>query len=122
MTIIPDIDPILTMAPRPRASIAQPGEHLDDRHLGDVRTPTLIVHAAQDDVASRKSADLVEAKIGAQCRKKVILQNSYHMITLDNDKEIVAREIVDFLAVQRFKADVRPSQVSTVPRLRVMAG
>ncbi|WP_256380775.1 hypothetical protein [Herbaspirillum sp. B65] len=44
------------------------------------------------------------------------------MITLDNDKEIVAREIVDFLAVQRFKADVRPSQVSTVPRLRVMAG
>ncbi|MDR6397506.1 alpha/beta hydrolase [Herbaspirillum seropedicae] len=92
------------------------------RHLGDVRTPTLIVHAAQDDVASRKSADLVEAKIGAQCRRKVILQNSYHMITLDNDKEIVAREIIDFLAVQRFKADARPSPVSTVQRLRFMAG
>lgn len=92
------------------------------RELAEVHTPTLTVHAAQDDVASRKSADLIEAKITAPCRKKVILQNSYHMITLDNDKEIVAREIVDFLAVQRFKADARPSAVSTVKKLRFMAG
>lgn len=70
------------------------------RHLGEVRTPTLIIHAAEDDVASRKSADLVEAKIGSRCCKKIILQNSYHMITLDNDKDIVARELIDFLAVQ----------------------
>lgn len=64
--------------------------------LGQVRTPTLIIHAQEDDVASTKSADLVEKNITSPIRKKIILQDSYHIITLDNEKELVANETIDF--------------------------
>lgn len=66
------------------------------RQLGKVTTPALIVHAEEDDVASPKSADLVESAIASPIKKKVILHNSYHIITLDNEKEVVAAETVDF--------------------------
>jgi carboxylesterase len=66
------------------------------RQLGQVTTPALIIHAEEDDVASTKSADLVESAIASPIKKKVILHNSYHIITLDNEKELVAADTVDF--------------------------
>src|SRR5471030_2663294 len=66
------------------------------RQLGKVSTPALIVHAEEDDVASTKSADLVESAIASPIKRKVILHNSYHIITLDNEKEVVAAEAVGF--------------------------
>lgn len=66
------------------------------KKLDQVRTPTLIIHAEEDDVASTKSADLVEAKISSSVRKKIILHDSYHIITLDNEKELVAAETIAF--------------------------
>ena len=64
--------------------------------LGQVRTPTLIIHAEEDDVSSIKSANLVEATISSPFKKKIILHDSYHIITLDNEKELVAGETIAF--------------------------
>jgi len=64
--------------------------------LGRVTAPALIIHAEEDDVASTKSADLVESGISSACRKKIILHDSYHIITLDNEKEQVAAETIAF--------------------------
>ncbi|GGC63579.1 alpha/beta hydrolase [Undibacterium terreum] len=66
------------------------------RGLEKVRTPALIIHAEEDDVATPKSADLVEQRISSVVKKKIILHDSYHIITLDNEKEKVAAETVDF--------------------------
>jgi len=66
------------------------------KNLKRVTAPALIMHAEEDDVASTRSADLVEAGIGSECKKKVILNDSYHIITLDNEKEKVAAETIKF--------------------------
>jgi carboxylesterase len=66
------------------------------RQLAQVSAPALIIHATEDDVASPKSADLVERSISSQFRRKVMLHDSYHIITLDNEKELVAAETVEF--------------------------
>lgn len=75
--------------------------------LEKVHCPTLIMHAEEDDVASTRSADLVESKIASTSKKKIILHDSYHIITLDNEKERVASEIIDFFG--QHTADVNLS-------------
>jgi|SRR5450830_14813 len=72
--------------------------------LDQVRCPTLIIHAEEDDVATPRSANLVESRISSTVKKKIILKNSYHIITLDNEKETVAAETVDF-----FNNNLNPS-------------
>ena len=53
--------------------------------LGHVRTPTLLIHAREDDVAGLANVRFVRKHIGADMVRDVIVENSYHMITLDND-------------------------------------
>lgn len=66
------------------------------KNLSQVTCPTLIMHAEEDDVATPKSADLVEARIASRVKEKILLHDSYHIITLDNEKERVASETVRF--------------------------
>ncbi len=61
-----------------------------------VKTPTLILHALEDDIASIRNADYVERHISSPVIKKVFLENSYHMLTMDNQKELVAQETIRF--------------------------
>jgi len=83
------------------------------RNLAKVKCPTLIIHAEEDDVASTRSADLVESQISSVFKKKVILHDSYHIITLDNEKELVASEVIDF-----FKTHEASDEVSYAPSLK----
>lgn len=66
------------------------------RGLARVRTPALIIHAQEDDVASPHSADFVAANISSVFQRKIILEDCYHIITLDNEKERVADESIAF--------------------------
>jgi carboxylesterase len=70
------------------------------RHLRQVTTPTLILHAQEDDTASTRSAELVNSCISSSIVRKVILNNSYHNITMDNDKDCVLNETLSFIAQQ----------------------
>ena len=70
------------------------------RNLCSVEAPTLVVHAIDDDTASTKSADFVGDRIGSQVVRKVFLGDSYHMITMDNERDVVVRETRDFLRAQ----------------------
>jgi carboxylesterase len=58
--------------------------------LHGIKTPTLILHALDDDVASIKNADYVERNIGAATVRKVLIEDTYHMLTLDKQKDRVA--------------------------------
>jgi carboxylesterase len=69
-------------------------------NLFRITVPTLILHAREDDTSSLRSADLVEQKVTSKIVRKVILENSYHMITMDNDKDLVVQETLNFVARQ----------------------
>lgn len=61
-----------------------------------ITAPALIIHATEDDVSTTRSADFVTDHIGSDRVVKVILHDSYHMITLDNEREQVAEETLRF--------------------------
>ncbi|MEO8557782.1 MAG: alpha/beta hydrolase, partial [Rhodospirillales bacterium] len=65
------------------------------RRLPKVAAPTLIVHAANDDVTSVRNADYVAQRLRAPVRQ-VRLHDSYHMITIDRERDHVAALTADF--------------------------
>lgn len=67
------------------------------KDLSLVTCPTLIIHSAEDETASLKNMDQVLANISSPVVKQLILQDSYHIITVDNEKENVVRSCIDFL-------------------------
>ncbi len=67
------------------------------KQLDQVRAPCLVVHAANDDVASVRNAQIVERSVGAEV-ETMLLHNSYHMVTVDQEhREVIARS-ADFFA------------------------
>jgi len=66
------------------------------RNLHKVTAPALVIHAMEDDVSTPRSADFVVNHIGSAKVQKILLHNSYHMITLDNEREQVANETIRF--------------------------
>jgi carboxylesterase len=71
------------------------GRHVE-RSLAKVRCDTLIVHAADDETASPRNAEAVHRRIGAAHKRKIMLGDSYHIVTMDNERELVARETIRF--------------------------
>lgn len=67
-------------------------------NLHRITTPTLVMHARQDDTSSLRSAELVATSVASPILRKVILENSYHIITMDNDKDLVVKETLNFAA------------------------
>ena len=66
------------------------------RNLHKVSAPALIIHAVEDDVSTPRSADFVATHIGSAEVHKIMLHDSYHMITMDNERERVADEAIKF--------------------------
>ena len=64
--------------------------------LPRVTAPTLLVHAREDDVASLRNVGFVRSRINATRVTELILDDSYHMITLDNEREAVNVETAGF--------------------------
>jgi carboxylesterase len=74
--------------------------------LRKVRQPALIVHPRDDDMASLKNAQYLQANLGGLV-DTLILDDSYHIVTLDQQRHIVAER------TQRF---VRGVEAETVAR------
>lgn len=68
------------------------------RRLGDVRAPCLVVHATEDDVSTPSNArDIVDGVTAAPV-ELVLLEDSYHMITIDRERRTVIARTADFVA------------------------
>lgn len=52
------------------------------RRMPTITTPALVLHSREDDITSRWNADYIERRIGGPV-VKVLLDNCYHMITVD---------------------------------------
>ena len=59
------------------------------RGLGSVRQPALIVHPRYDDMASLKNAHYLQTHLGGLV-DTLVLDDSYHMVTLDQQRHLVA--------------------------------
>ena len=70
------------------------------RNLGQVVCPhVLALHAEEDEVASLDNLRLLAVGLSsaAVSLKTVTVRNSFHMISIDNDRQQVVRETVDFV-------------------------
>jgi carboxylesterase len=67
------------------------------RNLKDVIASTLVIHAVDDETASPKNPDYILRHISSDVRKMIWLGNCYHIITVDNEREIVANETISFV-------------------------
>jgi carboxylesterase len=68
------------------------------KELSSIKTSILILHAREDDMTSIRNAQYIFDRIGSTDKTFIALENSYHMITIDNDKEKVVEETVRFLS------------------------
>ena len=66
------------------------------KSLPRITAPAIIIHAEEDEVASPRSAHHIAKNIGSKVVETVMLHNSYHMITIDNDREQVASDTIRF--------------------------
>lgn len=64
--------------------------------MSRITAPALVIHAVEDEVASPRSAHYIAEHIGSKVVEKVLLHNSYHMITVDNEREQVAADTLRF--------------------------
>ncbi|MES2360271.1 MAG: acyl-CoA-binding protein [Pseudomonadota bacterium] len=64
--------------------------------LKDMASETLVIHAREDELTSLNSANYLVEQIGGARARMVVLENSYHMICVDNDREQVARCVLEF--------------------------
>jgi carboxylesterase len=58
---------------------------------------TLVVHAREDELTSLRSANFLVEKIGGGRARMVVLEDSYHMVCVDNDREIVVKNVLEFV-------------------------
>lgn len=68
------------------------------KELPFVKNPIFVIHAREDDMTSPKNAHYILKNIGSTDKSLLILDDSYHMITIDQQKEKVAEETVKFLS------------------------
>jgi carboxylesterase len=67
------------------------------QELGQIRQPTLIVHPREDDRASLRNLHYLQASLGG-LTETVVLDDSYHLVTLDRQRQIVVARTLEFAA------------------------
>jgi carboxylesterase len=67
-----------------------------ERNLTRITADTLVMHAADDETASPRNAETVYGRIRSEHKRKILLGDSYHIITMDNERDLVARETIRF--------------------------
>jgi carboxylesterase len=74
--------------------------HLLKKHLStmlsDIKNPVQLIQAAQDDVTSVENSKFIYDRIDSPKKELLLLENSYHVITADQEREKVAQNMYTF--------------------------
>jgi carboxylesterase len=65
--------------------------------LGRVTCPILVLRSTEDHVVDPSSARAIQASVGSTDVREQMLENSYHVATLDNDAEQIYEASIAFL-------------------------
>jgi carboxylesterase len=83
------------------------------RRLERVRAPCQIIHSSHDDIAGLSNVAVIERRVRAPL-EKVLLDNSYHMVTVDQQRDVVVECSARFFArLASHRADARPFAPAT---------
>jgi carboxylesterase len=67
------------------------------KDLQSIQAPLLVVHAVDDETAAPRNAEQILREVRSEVRKAVWLGDCYHIITFDNEREIVTNETAGFI-------------------------
>ena len=73
------------------------------RRLNFIENPTLILHARDDDVSSLKNAEIIARAVRGPA-EIVVLEDSYHLITMDRQRDVVidrSRQFIEAVEERR---------------------
>ena len=65
--------------------------------LPRVKCPLLVIQSRDDHIVVPDNAPFIIENAGAEDKQLLWLENSYHVATLDHDKELIARETLKFI-------------------------
>ncbi|PHH40516.1 MULTISPECIES: alpha/beta fold hydrolase [Pseudomonas] len=82
------------------------------KRMPSITTPALVLHSIEDDITSRWNADYVERTLGGPVTK-VLLDDCYHMITVDLQYRRVVELSADFIE----RGVTQPVAVADTPSL-----
>ncbi|MBC7413927.1 MAG: alpha/beta fold hydrolase [Herminiimonas sp.] len=82
-------------------------------YLEALDCPLLVIHARDDEITTLGSVQRVFDRLPQRDKQLAVLENSYHMISIDNDRQQVASLVADF--VQR--VSIRPVAEAVPGRL-----
>jgi carboxylesterase len=81
--------------------------------LPQVETPIQLFQAKDDDVTSPRNSQFVFARIASQDKELVFLEDSYHIITADQEREQVAEKTIAFF--DKFRSHPKPIPETVSP-------
>ncbi len=118
LSLLPVLKHVMRWRHSPGNDIARPGVHDEgsyDRmpvssiqelvHLGrivrgelpHIDVPALIMHGTEDHVAPAGNADEIYARIGSEHKEILRLRRSFHVVSLDNDFDLVVDRCLRFI-------------------------
>lgn len=65
--------------------------------LVDVTANLCVIHAVDDETAAPRNAEIILKDVSSEVRKAIWLGDCYHIITFDNEREIVTNEAARFI-------------------------
>ena len=65
--------------------------------LSSIQQPTLVMHAREDDYAHLNNAEYLQRQLAARV-ETVVLEDSYHIITADRQRDVVAERSIEFVS------------------------
>src|SRR5260221_519376 len=78
------------------------------RALPQVTTPLLVVQAEHDDVTGPRNAQFIMDRVASSRRELVLLKQSYHLVSADLERSVVAERLQKFCAsLQGQRANVQ---------------
>jgi carboxylesterase len=65
--------------------------------LSKVSAPVLLIHSQADQAVLPENMELIFQQLGSQDKRKVLVENSLHTITLEPEREMIYRQAADFI-------------------------
>lgn len=88
--------------------------------LNSIQSDILVIHAVDDETAAPRNAEQILKEVSSEVRKAIWLGDCYHIITFDNEREIVTNETVRFIqkTIHNHENDQTYRQLSSRSALR----
>ena len=81
------------------------------KNMHKVVSPVLLMHAKEDDLTSTKGSIFVYKNVSSSIRKYIELEDSYHLVVMDNERDFVFNTSIEFLNSLSSYAQISPKNI-----------